>query len=289
MALTATLTGCIAGPEKYKAIGANTPAVEAYRLTNFGTESASTVRGFANIAEGTETSIDTKSVYTPAQIGGKEDWRPVVDAGIYYVDNRCLAYLDAIFWANRAREGTSRQLGYIGAASAAALALVKASKQLIGLTPLGITLVDQTVNNLGKGLLFDLPPATVKKIVYKQQAVYKDQISKTAFTTRVAALQAVHGYLSICLPLSIETEVTEAIERADFKPISVLTPELKTEDVKAPAGPVVKPPVPPAVVPPAPVPVPPVLPTKDLDSNLKATLPVNSLPLIVQTQGDRQK
>jgi len=148
-----------------------------------------------------------------------DDWRPVVDAGILYSDVRCDRFMDALFWANRVRETTSREIGFASSAASAAMALFNASKDLIGLTPLGFALADQTINNIGEGLLFDLSPSIVRSLVEKQQTAYLQGLNGTRFTTKTGAMQAIQTYTAICLPPSIETEVSRAVEASEYKPI----------------------------------------------------------------------
>lgn len=205
------VAGCATMQDKAAAYRQNTPAIRPDLVTHYTQDQERIVAALTTLAVGNGGTL-------PDMTSGQADWSPLVHAGLLYVEARCERYLDALFWVNRLREGTSRQIGYTGAAATAALALVEASKELIGLTPLGFTLLDQTVNNLGKGLLYDLHPTVVKQIVYKQQTEYKKLVARTRYTNRVAALEAVYGYVSICLPTSIETQVNEAIGRAEFKP-----------------------------------------------------------------------
>jgi len=154
---------------------------------------------------------------TDPQVDG-DDWRPVVDAGILYADVRCDRYMNALFWFNRARESSSREIGFGGSATSAALALLNAGKDLIGLAPLGFTFLDQTVNNIGKGLLFDLNPSIVRSLVEKQQTAYLQGLNGTQFRTKTGAMNAIQAYVALCLPPSIETEVSRAVEASEYKP-----------------------------------------------------------------------
>ena len=154
------------------------------------------------------------------------EWLPVVQAGLGYVDMRCQKYMDAIFFFDRMRDTTSKQIQFTGAAAGAALGVVEASKDLIALTPLGFSLADQTINNVGKGLLFELPPSVVQTIVKKKQDAYRGSLSKS-YTSRAVALQVIQNYATICLPPAIEAEVSGAITRQEFKPNTI--PEAKPE------------------------------------------------------------
>jgi hypothetical protein len=172
-------------------------------------------------------TVEEVAVPEAAGVNSRPAYSEVVAAGINYVDVRCDRFMDALFWFNRIRETGSRQVQFVSAASAAALTILKASEELIGLAPLGITLVDQTINNIGRGLLYDLPPHTVRSLVEKQQRAYLGAVAKE-YTSRPHAMQTIQGYASLCLPATIEAEVSRAVEASEFKAIA-------WQDPKAPA------------------------------------------------------
>lgn len=152
------------------------------------------------------------------------EWRPVVDGGMQYVDVRCARFMDSLFWLNRARETASNQIQYASAAVSAALAIANATKNLLGIAPLGFGFADQTVNNLGQGLLYNLDPGVVAGLVARQQGTYRDAIKNSDYTNRAAALAAIQQYASLCLPVSIEGEVGRAIANSEFKRVDYRTP-----------------------------------------------------------------
>ncbi|HET9640201.1 MAG TPA: hypothetical protein VFP12_13440 [Allosphingosinicella sp.] len=190
--------------------------VDAYK-GNVPDLSEKDVAAFVAARENVVGQLKTLSGTDPRQDG--DDWRPVVDAGILYADVRCDRYMNALFWFARARESSSREIGFAGSASSAAMALLNAGKDLIGLAPLGFTFLDQTINNIGRGLLFDLSPSIVRSLVEKQQTAYLKGLNGTEFRTKSGALNAIQGYTAICLPPSIETEVSRAVEASEYRPV----------------------------------------------------------------------
>lgn len=190
--------------------------INAYK-SNMPDLSDSDVLAFAKARDNVMNTLKILSGTNPQEDG--DDWRPVVDAGILYADVRCDRYMNALFRFDRARETTSRQIGFTGSAASAAMALLNASKDLIGLTPLAFTLADETVNNIGKGLLFDLSPSIVRSLVEKQQTAFVQGLNGTEFSTKTGAMNAIQAYTSICLPPSIEMEVSRAVEASEFKPV----------------------------------------------------------------------
>ena len=200
------LSGCMTGPNlaqtKYRNYVRNTPDLDAADVKAFATNNNNILSDFASMA----------GVKEP---GASGEWRPVVDAGINYVDTRCDRFMDSLFWLNRARETTSRQIQYTGAAVSAALAVVEASKRAIGLTPLGFSLFDQSVNNVSAGLLYNLNPSTVRILVEKRQEAYLKSMTPS-YTSKPVALRVVQGYASLCLPPAIEAEVERAIGAKEY-------------------------------------------------------------------------
>ena len=190
--------------------------VDAYKA-NVPDLSPSDVAAFTAARENVVTQLKTLSGTDPQQDG--DDWRPVVEAGILYADVRCDRYMNALFWFSRARESSSREIGFAGSAASAAMALLNASKDLIGLAPLGFAFLDQSVNNIGKGLLFDLSPSIVRSLVEKQQTAYLQGLNGIPFRTKSGALTAIQAYTALCLPPSIEMEVSRAVEGSEYKPV----------------------------------------------------------------------
>jgi hypothetical protein len=190
--------------------------VGAYK-SNVPDLGAADVAAFAAARENIVGQLKILSGTDPRQDG--DDWRPVVEAGILYADVRCDRYMNALFWFSRARESSSRQIGFGGSAASAAIALLNAGKDLIGLVPLGFTFLDQSIDNIGKGLLFDLNPSIVRSLVEKQQTAYLTGLNGTRFRTKTGAMNAIQAYVALCLPPSIETEVSRSVEASEYRPV----------------------------------------------------------------------
>lgn len=247
-ALIAQTTGCstmkgFAG-DKFRAYTANVPEIDHLEVEEFTESQLRIWASFLHLATASNVSptefsegnkLRLRNYYTSGSPSGlynistaenllenieggpKKNFKPVVNAGIVYVNERCNEYLSALNFFARTRDATSRQINAVGTAAGAALAVVEASKQLIGLTPLGFKLLDDTVLNVGKGLLFELPPTTIKKLVQEKQSAFVIANAKVQYDNRIDALRAIQSYVDICLPTSIEAEVEAAVARAEFK------------------------------------------------------------------------
>jgi hypothetical protein len=227
-----------AAPNVVQSVAATTASGGAAKPTNGQVAVPVAARAAAQPAD---PSLETSptfiaSSFATGTIAGKHPaYSEVVAAGIQYVDVRCDRYMDALFYFNRIRETASREVQFAGAASAAALTILKASTELIGLAPLGIGFLDQTVNNVGRGLLYDLPPHVVRQLVERQQEAYLKAVAKE-YTSRPHAMQTIQGYAALCLPATIETEVNRAIAAAEYKPIPWVNPSAPAQDDKGGKG-----------------------------------------------------
>lgn len=144
------------------------------------------------------------------------DWDRVTEAGVDYVNSRCERYIESLFWFDRQRKTLSTQINLVGTATAGTLGIANAAAEAIALTAVAFGLASQTVDNVGKGVLYEIDPAGVRSIVKRSQAAYLRGIENIRYTNRPAAMRAIQGYLALCLPAALEAEVNEAIGRADF-------------------------------------------------------------------------
>ena len=148
-----------------------------------------------------------------------EEWRRFVVAGIQYSDRQCEAYMNALFWANRAKARTTQQFTLAGAATSAILGAVAASAQALTITAVAFGLAGATIENVGSGLLYDIDPSAVRDLVRKLQVNYENALPQTGYKDQSGAFRALQGYIALCLPPSIETQVINSVKtaKADVK------------------------------------------------------------------------
>jgi hypothetical protein len=147
------------------------------------------------------------------------DWNPVVEAGIQFVQQRCEAYLDAIFWFNRYKNTTVNQINLLGAGTASALGIAQAAARDIALVALAFGITAQSIEILGSSILYKMDPSAVKSLVTASQGVYLRSIRTIRYTTRPAAMQAIQGYLNLCLPPTLEAQVVAAVNNTTFNAV----------------------------------------------------------------------
>src|SRR6185503_6636536 len=117
-------------------------------------------------------------------------------------------------WFNRAKARTTNQLTLAGAATSAILGAVAASTQALTITAVAFGLAGATVENVGSGLLYDLDPSAVRDLVRKLQVNYENALPPEGYKDRSGAFRALQGYIALCLPPSIETQVTNSVKNA---------------------------------------------------------------------------
>lgn len=153
----------------------------------------------------------------PPTTGDGPGWRRFVTAGIQYSDQRCEAYMSALFWFHRAKERSQEQINLVRTALVGVLGLLEATTKAITITDTVFGLSDSTLKNVGNGLLYDMDPSAVRALVEKLQAEYRQGLPAGGYNDRGAAFWAIHDYAQICLPPSIETQVAQAVAEAKAK------------------------------------------------------------------------
>jgi len=115
---------------------------------------------------------------TPASAS---EWGTVINAGMDYADQRCEAYLHALFRLNRDKNTAVSQIGLVGAATAGVLAAVAATAKEVAITAILFGLAGSSVENNSSNLLFDLEPSSVRTLVRGLQVGYRGTFQKRAF------------------------------------------------------------------------------------------------------------
>ena len=190
------------------------------------------------LASGPDSTIDSSKIRMVADkqtetlgaisdmagLGGRAptssgEWRSFVFAGINYVDGECNRYLSALDRFYRAKNATTQQLALTGAATLGILGVVGAAAQAIAITGIAFGLASSTAT-------------TVIQLVRDLQQSYKAGIPETGYTDRASAFLAIQGYIEICLPINIETQVANAVK--------IARPESRAGDTEKGLPPVVQ-------------------------------------------------
>lgn len=142
---------------------------------------------------------------------GCVDWTTFVQAGMNDIDERCDAYLA---WLDDRRRSTGPVLQQISDVRTATIAIMSASGT--GVTPISIAaaafgLASSTFSNLNSRLLLELPHSTVQAVVLGKQRDFRLGLARQRVENRPAAIHALRSYLRLCMPFTIETEITTTV------------------------------------------------------------------------------
>lgn len=148
--------------------------------------------------------------------GQPVDYYNVAEAGFNYVDDQCRAYFDRLFFINRGREQFKNGLTAASQTTAAILGVTGAAAPSLAIVAQAFGFAANATDIVAGTYLYELPPATTQGFVEKLQLAFRDAAAaKSArINTPTAAYYYVQRYLNLCLPPTIEAEITRQISSA---------------------------------------------------------------------------
>jgi hypothetical protein len=205
------LVGCGGLVEKYGALQGPDPELNASDIAAYTAQQQSVLLSLAGLA-----FPGAKSV--PA--AGSPDWYFVVLAGADYVDQKCDTYINALFWFNRWQNSTKSTVALTGAATAAAMGVLRASVEAISLTATAFGLVTGLIDVGSNTVLYSIDPTALRTVLKKAQAAYRDGLASNRrdYTNEAFAIQAVQGYLALCIPAGLESLINNAVTTSTVEP-----------------------------------------------------------------------
>jgi hypothetical protein len=140
----------------------------------------------------------------------------VTEAGFNYVDDQCTSYFVYLFHLDRGREQLKTGLTAASATTAAILGVTKASAPSLAIVAAAFGLASTGTDIVAGTYLYRLPPATTQGFVAKLQLAYRDgaAANRALINSPTSAYYHIQRYLSLCLPPTIEAEVTKQISSA---------------------------------------------------------------------------
>ncbi|QDL91663.1 hypothetical protein FDP22_07595 [Paroceanicella profunda] len=170
-------------------------------------------------------SIDELRKYGPQYTPGttppplKADQLLPTRAAIFaQVDADCDAYIDAIFWANRSKDGLGEAIGLAGAATTTVLSVTGAAATAIAVTATAFGLGAGITDSYYNTFLYQLEPSGVVGIIEKARLAYITSVYQTNPTSEGMLLAQVQGYIRQCTPPKIEALVNAAIKEGRVVP-----------------------------------------------------------------------
>jgi hypothetical protein len=148
---------------------------------------------------------------------GSEEWRKFVNAGFDFADSQCETYMAALRRLDIARRRAVQQTNLAGAATAGILGIVGAASSAIAITAIAFGLTSATIDNVSGGLLYELPPSTVRDLVERTKVAYEQRLTSANWQDRPSSFRTIRGYVELCLPSVIEAHASAAIRAASPK------------------------------------------------------------------------
>ena len=130
-----------------------------------------------------------------------------------FVDSRCDAYLDAIFWANRTRGGINRGHDAVGSATTTILAATGAATNVLGLVGAAFGLSGSLFDNYYEAVLYGLEPSSVRHLVTNAQAAVRQKYSTGVPLNEAQLLKQTQDYIRVCTPAHLEFLVNAALQK----------------------------------------------------------------------------
>lgn len=170
------------------------------------------------------------------------DWYEVAIAGFRYVDEQCDMYLTDLYKIRRERDHLKSQLSAVGTTAGSVLAIAGTASAPIAYTAAAFGLASQINDNASAALLFAMDPTDLDVMLKSQKNAYKNGVAaqRNNYRSSNAAMEAVGGYLNLCLPISIEAQIKAAIQNTVYvaTPSNFGAPGLSRVQNSSPAVPV---------------------------------------------------
>lgn len=137
----------------------------------------------------------------------------VAEAGFNYVDDQCRAYFDHLFFLNKGREQLKSGLAATNQTTLAILGITGAAVPTMTIVAQAFGLASAATDIVSGTYLYALPPATTQGFVERLQLAFRAQASRNSGFVRspAAAYYLIQRYLNLCLPPTIEAEITKQI------------------------------------------------------------------------------
>jgi hypothetical protein len=138
-------------------------------------------------------------------------WTAFTEAGMNDIDQRCDAYLGWLDAQRRDRTPVLSQIAAMGAATAGIMGVTGVGTHAIAIAATAFGLAGTSYANWNSRLLLDVDHSTVQTVVYTRQQQYRKANAGVIVPDRAAAIYLLRGYLRICMPITIETDINTTV------------------------------------------------------------------------------
>ncbi len=198
------LCGCNGEFTKYGNLRGLDPQLNSTDIALYTQQESAAIQSLATLAFPADHTV-------PAT--GSPDWYFVVLAGADYIDQKCDSYINALFWFNRWKNSAKSTVALTGAATATAMGLFKSSTEALSLTATAFGLATGLIDVGSNDVLYSIDPTALRLILQKAQAAYRDGLatSRAEYNNQASAVQAIQGYLGLCLPAGLDALVNNSV------------------------------------------------------------------------------
>jgi hypothetical protein len=181
------------------------------------------VVGYTDLKTSTDNSLDVMQTLLLRTGNPSSTWADVMMAGFTYVDEKCSAYLKDIFVLSREKSRIVSGITFADKAAGAILTASHASATALAVTAQSFGLGENLSGAFFDSYLFSVDPGHIVGLVQKTQAAYKKAAltNKDKVTTWNDAYQQIQGYLSLCLPPTIDATIAGLIAGAEATPTTL--------------------------------------------------------------------
>ena len=142
------------------------------------------------------------------------DWYRVVEAGFSIVDDECKVYFSDLFSFDRNMRATRSTLNIFQQTANAILAVTGADTITMTSVAQAFGLASSMTDVVANTYLYRLPPASTKDFVFKLLRAYDNEssLNRAAITSPESAYRRIQGYLDLCLPVTIESNLLQHVD-----------------------------------------------------------------------------
>lgn len=137
----------------------------------------------------------------------------VINAGMQYADTLCSDYIEALYWVNKQLKADVRDVNALGTLTASAMGIAKSAATSIAGAAVLFGFAEDTLNNMGSRVLFELEPSSIRALVEGSQKSFRGALP-TGYQGQAAVFTVVREYISLCIPSRIEAEINNAAKTA---------------------------------------------------------------------------
>jgi len=172
----------------------------------------------SNIDSSLVTTYTTNQTAVVAQLKtltgvSNPSWDQIISAGLQYSDARCSDYVESLYWVNKQSKADVRDVNSAGTLVTGVMGIAKSAASEIAAAAVLFGYAEESINNSGSRVLFDLEPSSIRSLVEGSQKAFRGALL-TGYNDQSGAFSVIREYIALCLPSTIEAEINNAAKNA---------------------------------------------------------------------------